>query len=203
MRAWVGWPLGLAAAFLLGACPFAVWLTRAGGRDARRVGDGNPGAANAFRAAGFWIGAAVLVLDVGKGFVPGYLALRHLATTWPLAAVAAALPVYGHRLSPFLRGRGGIGLASWVGSVAGFLGPLAAVLLGCGFACGLAIRRLDRPSTVAVGAALLFIGIQASPEVLWPAWRVHAVWPANLFWLLTAPLVWWGYRIREVRRRKV
>ncbi|MCL6488863.1 MAG: glycerol-3-phosphate acyltransferase [Alicyclobacillus mali] len=203
MNAWMGWTLGLAAAFIVGACPFAVWLTRAMGRDPRSFGDGNPGAANAFRAAGFWLGAAVLVLDVAKGFVPGYFALRHISANWPLAALAAALPVYGHRFSPFLRGRGGIGLASWIGSVAGFLGPLAAGLLGCGFACGLAIRRRDRARTVAFGAAVLLMGITVLPEVLWPVWRVHSLWSARLFWLLTAPLVWWGYRVRNVRREEV
>ena len=42
-----------AAAFCLGACPFAVWLGRWRLRkDITRYGDGNPGSANVFNAGG-------------------------------------------------------------------------------------------------------------------------------------------------------
>ena len=40
-------------AFWLGACPFSVWIGRWFlGKDIRNYGDGNPGAANVFRAGG-------------------------------------------------------------------------------------------------------------------------------------------------------
>lgn len=45
-----------ALGFLLGAVPFSAWLARLVGADVRRYGDGNPGAANAWRAGGWKIG---------------------------------------------------------------------------------------------------------------------------------------------------
>ncbi len=56
--------------FLSGSLPFAVWLGRLKGKDVRQVGDRNPGAINAFRAGGKWIGLAVLLLDVSKAAAP-------------------------------------------------------------------------------------------------------------------------------------
>src|SRR6266545_4615310 len=54
--------------YLLGAIPFAVWLTRwATGIDIRRVGSGNPGATNVWRSAGPALGLTVLILDCAKG----------------------------------------------------------------------------------------------------------------------------------------
>ncbi|MGQ9552685.1 MAG: glycerol-3-phosphate acyltransferase [Anaerolineae bacterium] len=96
---------------LLGAMPFAVWLGRLAGKgDVRRHGDGNPGAANAWRAGGWPLGLAVLLLDWLKGAIP--VSLAHFAcglSSWNLAVVAL-MPVLGHAFSPFLRWRGGKGL---------------------------------------------------------------------------------------------
>ena len=47
--------------------------------DARSVGDGNPGATNAWIASGWKIGLTVLVLDVSKGLVPVMVALVFIA----------------------------------------------------------------------------------------------------------------------------
>jgi len=45
------------AAFWLGACPFSVWVGRwLLGKDITNYGDGNPGAANVFRAGNVKIG---------------------------------------------------------------------------------------------------------------------------------------------------
>ena len=38
--------------------------------DARSVGGGNPGATNAWMAAGWKVGLIVLLLDVSKGIIP-------------------------------------------------------------------------------------------------------------------------------------
>jgi hypothetical protein len=60
------------AAFVSGAIPFAVWLTRViAHSDVRAVGDGNPGAGNAFRAGGWRVGVPALVLEVGKAGAGG------------------------------------------------------------------------------------------------------------------------------------
>ena len=51
------------AAFWLGACPFALWIGKwLAHKDIRNYGDGNPGAVNAFRAAGPKIGTFALII---------------------------------------------------------------------------------------------------------------------------------------------
>lgn len=120
----------LAAAFASGSLPFAVWLGRAvAGRDVRAVGDGNPGAANAWRAGGWQVGILVLLLDFLKGALP--VAAAHYGARLsglPLAALAVA-PVAGHAFSPFLGLRGGKALAVAFGAMAGLtLGHLPLML---------------------------------------------------------------------------
>lgn len=99
-------------AFWLGACPFSFWL--GGwflGKDIRDYGDGNPGAANVFRAGGHKLGYLAVVLDVAKG-VPFVAVAHSFFGLADLAVVAVALSaIMGHAFSPFLRWRGGKAIA--------------------------------------------------------------------------------------------
>ncbi len=100
------------SAFWLGACPFSVWIGRWFlGEDIRDYGDGNPGAANVFRAGGHKLGYLAVILDVGKG-VP-FVALAHLSFELPDQAVVvvALSAILGHTLSPLLRWHGGKAVA--------------------------------------------------------------------------------------------
>jgi glycerol-3-phosphate acyltransferase PlsY len=57
--------------YLLGSMPFGYWLVRLlKGEDIRKVGSGNIGATNVWRAYGRSYGLPIVVLDVAKGFVP-------------------------------------------------------------------------------------------------------------------------------------
>jgi len=79
--------VALFVAYLLGAVPFALLLTRwARGVDVRRVGSGNPGAANVWRSTGAGLGLAVLMLDCAKGATAVMFAVIA-----PWATVAATL----------------------------------------------------------------------------------------------------------------
>jgi len=102
--------------FFLGALPFSVWLSRwFAGADVRSVGDGNPGATNAFKVGGWQIGLAVLMLDVSKAALPVGLAYHVFDLRgWPVFFLAVA-PSIGHAYSPFLRFRGGKALATMLG----------------------------------------------------------------------------------------
>jgi glycerol-3-phosphate acyltransferase PlsY len=149
----------------MGALPFSVWLGQVfSGKDIRDVGDGNPGAANAWKAGGLSAGLPALLLDYSKGVAPVGLAhfIFHVGD-WALVPVALA-PVVGHAFSPFLRFRGGKTLAVsfgvWTGLTLGegpivlgaFMGFLLlalesstwAVLLGMlGLLGHLLLRRAD------------------------------------------------------------
>ena len=84
------------------------WLL---GKDIRDYGDGNPGAANVFRAGGQKAGYLAVFLDVGKG-VPFVLMAWSYFGLPPLSIVAVGMSaVLGHAFSPFLRWRGGKSVA--------------------------------------------------------------------------------------------
>lgn len=131
------------AAYLVGAIPFGVLFARARGIDLRAVGSGNIGATNAARALGKGVGLLVFVCDAAKGAIPVVIATRRLAdgpwAGWGVAAVGAAAFV-GHLASPFLRFRGGKGVATAFGVFLA-LAPLAALAAGLVFALLYAATR--------------------------------------------------------------
>jgi len=107
---------GVAAlSFLVGSINPATILARALGRDLRSSGSGNPGATNAARVLGPRWGVVVLLLDVAKAWLPSLLVLRSMGTL--AAIVAGTAVVLGHMFSPFLRGKGGKGVASALGAL--------------------------------------------------------------------------------------
>ncbi len=101
--------------FLVGAVNPATLLARALGRDLRASGSGNPGATNAGRVLGRKWGVLVLLLDVLKAYLPTLLVLRTIGLAAALLAGLAV--VLGHVFSPFLRGRGGKGVACALGAI--------------------------------------------------------------------------------------
>jgi glycerol-3-phosphate acyltransferase PlsY len=122
------WLLG---SYLLGAVPAAYLVARARGVDLGRVGSGNLGATNLYRALGWKAAVPAGLFDLFKGTAPVLLAQR-LATgsEWfPLAVGIAA--VLGHVFSPFVGFKGGKGVAT-AGGVFLALAPwalLAAVVV--------------------------------------------------------------------------
>lgn len=111
--------LWIGLSFLSGALPFAVWLGRLKGKDVRAVGDQNPGAINAFRAGGKWIGLAVLLLDISKAAAPIGLAYYEFGWRGAKMIPIAIAPMLGHAYSPFLGFKGGKAIATalgvWIG----------------------------------------------------------------------------------------
>lgn len=105
------------AAFLLGSLPFSAWLGKAwGGVDLREVGSRNPGATNLLRAVGKGPALVALLLDVTKGAVPVVLA-RAVEIGDVGVSLSAVAAILGHVLSPFLRMRGGKGVATSFGAL--------------------------------------------------------------------------------------
>ncbi len=107
-------------AFFCGSLPFSVWLGKLLlGLDVRKVGDGNPGAANAFRAGNKLVGLLVLLLDISKAAAPVGWAYYNLEIRGIPMVLIAIAPILGHAFSPFLGFRGGKALATalgvWIG----------------------------------------------------------------------------------------
>jgi glycerol-3-phosphate acyltransferase PlsY len=105
------------AAFLLGSLPFSAWLGKVcGGVDLLKVGSRNPGATNLLRAVGRGPALVALLLDITKGAVPVVLA-RALDVGDVGVSLSAVAAILGHVLSPFLRMRGGKGVATSFGAL--------------------------------------------------------------------------------------
>jgi len=135
-------PLAIAAffaAFLLGSIPFGYLIGRLFyRRDIRTQGSGNIGAMNALRTLGRGGAIAVLLLDALKGFLPAFWALATIGQ--PIAAVVAAGAVLGHCFSPWLRFRGGKGVATSFGAIFALCWPAGLVAVA-GWIAGAALTR--------------------------------------------------------------
>lgn len=127
----------LAGAFVCGSIPSAYLMTRAlTGKDIRLLGSGNVGATNVFRNVGAAGGLAVLGFDALKGILPLF-AFEHWGweqgfsvAGWNRANCLLALgiaAVLGHVFSPFLRFKGGKGVATSAGVAAYLFLPYFAV----------------------------------------------------------------------------
>ena len=153
---------GLAYGVALGSIPFAWLLHRiATGRDLRREGSGNPGAANVQRADGWGWGAVALALDAGKGAAAVALAAHGAGLS---AGVFAAIgAVLGHMFTPWLSGRGGKGVATAAGAFA-VLAPVPIAVAAAAFVLiAAATRFVALASVVAAGTLALALWFMA-PE---------------------------------------
>jgi len=110
-------------AYFIGSIPFALVLARCWGTDLRRVGSGNPGAANVMRASGVTAGVLVALLDIAKGAASVIIA-RTFSTDAATPAAAGLAAVIGHVYPIWLRFRGGKGVATACG-VFSILAPAA------------------------------------------------------------------------------
>jgi acyl phosphate:glycerol-3-phosphate acyltransferase len=163
------------AAFVSGALPFAVWLTRViAHSDVRTVGDGNPGAGNAFQAGGWHVGVPALVLEVGKAGLPVGVARLTLGLSgWALVAVAFA-PIAGHAFSPFLKFRGGKAIAATFGSWAGLTGYAGPLALALSMGVFYALQTVN--SWTVLGGMLLFglfLLVSGAPLALLAVWLLN------------------------------
>jgi acyl phosphate:glycerol-3-phosphate acyltransferase len=117
-------------AFLIGSIPFGYVIGRIFYRvDIRKQGSGNIGAMNALRTLGTTGAAAVLLLDALKGFAPTFAAVEFFRSD-VLAAVVAAATILGHCFSPWLRFRGGKGVATSFGAIFGLSWQAGLVTVG-------------------------------------------------------------------------
>lgn len=108
--------LDLAAAFLIGAIPFAVVAMWGTGIDITRAGSGNPGFNNVWRVTNFRRSMVSLVGDVSKGGAAVLILSSPADPDWFPWTVALAA-VAGHCWTPFLGFNGGKGVATMAGAL--------------------------------------------------------------------------------------
>lgn len=120
--------------YLLGSIPTGYVVARAKGVDIRSAGSGNIGATNVFRILGTPAGILVLLVDAAKGWIAVLIGMRMI---WPwiapdvatgtaewLGVAAGVAAVLGHNYTFWLGFKGGKGIATSAGVLAGLV-PLA------------------------------------------------------------------------------
>ncbi len=138
----------LAVSYFVGAVPFALIVGKVFYRtDLRTRGSGNLGATNVMRVLGWRAGIAVLVLDVAKGACAVAVAeLLHVGAIGTdvhdgVLIGAAIAAVLGHSYSPYIRFRGGKGVATAAGALL-FITPAAWVVMLVTFVGVIAIWKM-------------------------------------------------------------
>ena len=167
--------------------------------DLLAVGDGNPGAVNLWRNAGYRYGLAAVALDFLKGYVPIALFLQAdlIRADDPAVVAVAAAPVVGHLFSPFLQFRGGKGIAVTFGVWSALtyfeVSLVYAVILGL-------LRLADRkfvhgririPATGSDAFQVVFGLLAVS------AWLYERSFPAPILWFWCANLLLLAWAHKE------
>lgn len=161
--------VALACSYLLGACPFGLWLGLGfKGVDIREHGSRNIGATNTLRVLGKPLGAAALALDIAKGLIPVVLFARFAPYAWaPLACGVAA--ILGHTFSVFIRFRGGKGVATSAGVFLG-LCPVPMLIAATVFIVAVAATHM-----VSAGSCLAAVALAMAVSLLPFDWPLRAV----------------------------
>ena len=121
--------LGLAAlvvvAYLIGATPTSYLAGKLGrGIDLREYGSKNLGATNVYRVLGWRYAIPVGLIDVVKGMIPVAVLGRWAPVPAGFPVLLGIAAVLGHMFSPYVRFRGGKGVATAAGVFLA-LAPLA------------------------------------------------------------------------------
>ena len=184
----------LVGSYLLGSIPFGYLAGRLVGIDIRQAGSGNVGATNVVRILGKKYGYPVFALDVLKGFGAVEIAIlmalgRSPAWNSPetCGILAAISSVLGHLYPPWLKFRGGKGVATSAGALLA-LTPVATLI---GIAIWIIVFWLTRYVSLASITAAVVLPI----VILVASWQdQNKGKPLVYFSGCVAALVIWRHR---------
>lgn len=104
--------------FFLAGVPFGLIFSKVfKGIDVRKVGSGNIGATNVLRAAGWKVALLTALFDIAKSALPVIFTKYYIGSDF--AYIVAIFAVMGHIFSPYLRFKGGKGVACLFGALLG------------------------------------------------------------------------------------
>lgn len=169
----------LVLGYLLGTIPFGLLLTRlAGLGDIRAIGSGNIGATNVLRTGNKAIAAATLIGDGAKGTVA---VLLGGLIGGPPAAIAAGLGAFaGHLFPVWLGFKGGKGVATYIGILAGLWWP-GAIFFCAVWLLTAVVTRISSASALAASLLTPFV-------VGW-----FAGLPLALLFAVLSVVLWWRH----------
>ncbi len=141
----------LIAAYLIGAIPFCYVISKViSGKKLTEIGDKNPGGWNmVFNISRIW-GILGIILDVGKGYMVYFFAYNFsnqgntiffgATHNQIIAMLSGVAVVLGHNYSPYLKFKGGKGIAAFFGFLLA-IHPLTLFPIAIGMLLGLFIAK--------------------------------------------------------------
>jgi glycerol-3-phosphate acyltransferase PlsY len=143
-------------AYVIGSVPTGVIVARLHGSvDLTREGSQRTGATNVLRTVGVWAGIIVLLADFLKGLIAVSLA-QYVGLAPFGVGLAGFMAVFGHTRSIFLGGRGGRGVATGLGGLAGTVPLLFFAVIAAGIGVSAATRFVSLGSIC--GALIAAVG---------------------------------------------
>lgn len=182
-----GWVL-LILSYFIGSIPVGMLVAKAKGIDIMKEGSGNVGATNIARVLGKKAGALCLILDVLKGLVPALVfskivSLPFLGLTssrWEeFGLICGGMAMVGHMFSPFLKFKGGKGIATGLGMLVGSAPPVGLSVF-VAFAVTFAFSRIVSLSSLVAVTVMIVAGWFFTPPPLF--WAVHLALGVFIFW---------------------
>lgn len=152
------------AAYLMGSLSGSLLIGKLRGVDIRTQGSGNAGGTNALRTQGWRFALGTVIVDVGKGALATWLAMRFLPPAMqPWGVYTCALAAVAGHVWPLFHGfRGGKGAATLVGALLVAWPAALPWVLGVWLLSLLASGYVG-PSTVLAGLSATVV-----------AWAMHA-----------------------------
>lgn len=132
----IGFIIGIILSYCIGSIPFGFLIVKiVKSQDIRKIGSGNIGATNVFRATGKYWGITTLILDALKGLI-AVVFVSNLALAIPgsinhttMRIFCAIAVVCGHNWTLFLNFNGGKGMATTLGALIGFAVVVPEILI--------------------------------------------------------------------------
>lgn len=141
----------LITAYLAGSLPIGLYIGKlVRGIDIREFGSGNIGASNVWRILGRKWGVLVFLMDVAKGVIPVCCARYAPSHDGWTPVLTGFLAILGHNASPFLRFKGGKGVATSLGVAFGLSWQAGLIAFAAWFLCLLVTRYISVASMVGV-----------------------------------------------------
>ena len=159
--------------YLIGSLNGSLIIGRFSGVDIRKVGSGNAGGTNALRTQGFWFAFCVMVIDIGKGFLPVFLLPVFLLPGVPfdpgvsrvwLTLACGAAAIVGHCYPVWFQFAGGKGMATSLGVLMA-IAPGLLLLLAIVFTVVLTVTGYVGLASMSAMISLpIYLGLMALAE---------------------------------------
>ncbi|OZA08465.1 MAG: glycerol-3-phosphate acyltransferase [Rhodobacterales bacterium 17-64-5] len=152
-------------AYLLGAVPFGILITRVMGLgDLRQIGSGNIGATNVLRTGNKAAALATLILDAAKGGVAVLIARWLMGED--AAQLAGLCAFLGHLFPVWLRFKGGKGVATFLGILIALAWPVGLAACATWLVGALITRTSSIAALVAAATSAVWIILFGHAQIL-------------------------------------